>query len=143
MNNEDFVSYELALKLKELGFDYDCYYYYTKRYLDNVVVCLSSKESPADYNKMSGNVCSMPFLGQAQKWLRENWDLHIDVYPIADCSLDADGQVCEEWNYWTFDIMHVMSTRNIVEDEEQYGSYEEALSAGLSAALELIEQENK
>ena len=32
MNNEDYVSYELALKLKECGFDEPCDHYYTNGY---------------------------------------------------------------------------------------------------------------
>lgn len=145
--NEDYVSYELAKKLKECGFDEPCRHCYIvdKNTESNVEFTEYASKSKWNGARIGGlkypyKHISVPSLYAAQKWLREKWDLHIDVYPIADCSLDADGQVCEEWNYWTFDIMHVMSTRKIVEDEEQYGSYEEALSAGLSVALELIKK---
>lgn len=30
MNNEDFVTYEIAQTLKKAGFNYPCYFYYTK-----------------------------------------------------------------------------------------------------------------
>lgn len=136
--NEDYVSYELAVKLKECGFDEPCDHYYNGH---------GNLNRYADTDRINRNTnghhtpsCSAPTLAHAQKWLREKWDWHIDVSPAADCSLDADGQVCEEWNYWAFDIMHVISTRRIVESMEQYGSYEEALSAGISAAQELIKK---
>ena len=141
MNTDDYVSYPLALALKKAGFDYPCYFYYTRKDTpDDHVWSTTSEEAPIDYNRSVYAGCSMPTLAQAQKWLREKWDWHIDVFPAADCSLDADGQVCEEWNYWDFDIMHVISTRKIVESEERYDSFEQALSAGIAAALELIEK---
>lgn len=142
MNHEDYASYELAVKLKTCGFDEPCLTFYDANKE------LGRALDPDNFNHLGEtyqgewftDTISAPTLWHAQKWLREKWDLHIDVYPVADCSLDADGQVCEEWNYWTFDIMHVMSTRKIVEDKEQYGSYEEALTDGISTALELIKK---
>lgn len=141
--NEDYVSYELAVKLKACGFDEPCDYYYCA--FDNETDArfwnIHPAQSQNGFTNPNGKVIAdAPTLAHAQKWLREKWDWHIDVSPAADCSLDADGQVCEEWNYWAFDIMHVISTRRIVESMEQYGSYEEALSAGITVALELIKK---
>lgn len=151
MNNEDYCSYELSKALKACGFDEPCNYGYSvKMRLEPEVSFGEPKmvhsKAPKNYNDNRKGIekglsfCSAVPLWQAHKWLREKWDLHIDVYPVADCSLDADGNVCEEWNYWTYDIMHVISTRKIVEDEEQYGSYEEALSEGIASVLELIKK---
>lgn len=147
--NEDYCSYELSKALKAAGFDEPCNYGYSVKIRLEPEVSFGNpkivhSKDPKNYNDNRKGIekglsfCSAPHIFHAQKWLREKWDLHIDVSPAADCSLDADGQVCEEWNYWAFDIMHVISTRRIVESMEQYGSYEEALSAGISAALELI-----
>lgn len=144
-NNQDYCSYELSKALKACGFDEPCDHCYAKT-SDSEYEFVQMTTS-RDYNKQRDGepsflspICSAVPLWHAQKWLREKWDWHIDVSPAADCSLDADGQVCEEWNYWAFDIMHVISTRRIVESMEQYGSYEEALSAGISAAQELIKK---
>lgn len=137
--NEDYVSYELAVKLKAAGFDEPCIAQWTCE-PDGKPILVGSTAFVFDNAQLKGRDVTAPLLYQAQKWLREKWDWHIDVSPTADCSLDADGQVCEEWNYWAFDIMHVISTRRIVESTDQYGSYEEALSAGISAALELIKE---
>ena len=145
-NNQDYCSYELSKALKACGFDEPCDHYYAydeESKIKHLLISASPSEWDWNYAELPEFVhpeCSAPLLFHAQKWLREKWDWHIDVSPAADCSLDADGQVCEEWNYWAFDIMHVISTRRIVESMEQYGSYEEALSAGISAAQELIKK---
>lgn len=139
METTDFCSYELSKRLKDCGFDEPCIAQWACE-PNGKPILVGSTAFVFSNAELKGRDVTAPLLFHAQKWLRENWDLHIDVYPIADCSLDADGQVCEEWNYWTFDIMHVISARKIVENEEQYGSYEEVLSAGISAALELIKK---
>lgn len=122
--NEDYCDYKLSLALKAAGFDYGCYYYYTKRYSDNAVVCLYSKESPTDYNKMPGAICSMPTLWQAQKWLREKHRLHILV----------DFDLYGKWYYKLFPIGGCC----VDEGNSGYTTNEAALSAGILAALDLI-----
>lgn len=146
MTHEDYVSYPVALALKKAGFDWPCDHYYCA-FDDEADVQFWSIRPAQSQNRLQppkdAVVADAPTLWQAQKWLREKWDWHIDVFPAADCSFDADGQICEEWNYWDFDIMHVISTRQIIESEERYDSYEEALSAGIAAALELIEKKGE
>ena len=139
METTDYCSYELSKVLKAAGFDEPCIAQWACE-PDGKPILLGSTAFVFSNAELKGRDVTAPLLFHAQKWLREKWDLHIDVFPVADCSLDADGQVCEECNYWTFDIMHVISTRKIVEDEEQYGSYEEALSEGIKSALELIKK---
>ncbi|MDE6346441.1 MAG: hypothetical protein K2L55_07220 [Muribaculaceae bacterium] len=145
MNPEDYVSYPIALALKKAGFDWKCDHYYTpeiysEKYIEYPMLLWEKTAINSNDIIYEGERFSAPTLWQAQKWLREKWDLHIDVFPAGDCSFDADGHICEEWNYWNFDIMHVVSTRKIIESEERYDSFEEVLSAGIAAALELIEK---
>lgn len=141
MTNEDFVSYEIAAKLKELGFDQPCYFYYTKEDApDECVWHTTSEEAPIDYNRSVYAGCSMPTLSQAQKWLRDEWNIHIDACVFGDCSEDADGKVADEWTFWAFDIYNTESGRQIVDDDEEYDNYESALSSGIKAALKLIEE---
>lgn len=136
METTDYCDYKLSIALKACGFDEPC---------GKSLKIIPGTERE-EWDEEECQWCTVQdieyypkiSLWQAQKWLREKWDLHIDVYPIAGYMFDADDQICEEWNYWTFDIVHVMSTRKIVVDEEQYGSYEEALTEGIKSALELI-----
>lgn len=69
MNNEDFVTYRQAVKLKELGFDWETYAHYHFNKIDG----LPDKYPDVtfdNYNCSSLEMYSAPTLSQAQKWLR-------------------------------------------------------------------------
>ena len=65
---KEFVTYELAVKLKALGFDEECLSYYFNKQL--------SFGSKTAY----GEVVEAPLYQQAFRWFREKYKLH---YPIA------------------------------------------------------------
>ena len=65
---KEFVPYELAVKLKALGFDEECLSYYFNKQLS-----FGSKTS-------YGEVVEAPLYQQAFRWFREKYKLH---YPIA------------------------------------------------------------
>ena len=65
---KEFVTYELAVKLKALGFDEECLSYYFNKQLS-----FGSKTS-------YGEVVEAPLYQQAFRWFREKYKLH---YPIA------------------------------------------------------------
>ena len=65
---KEFVPYELAVKLKKLGFDEECLSYYFNKQL--------SFGSKTAY----GEVVEAPLYQQAFRWFREKYKLH---YPIA------------------------------------------------------------
>ena len=144
MNPEDYVSYPLALALKKAGFDYPCYFYYTRKDSpDDHVYSTTSEEAPIDYNRSVYAGCSMPTLAQAQKWLRDRCGIHIDVCIYSDYSTDADGKVCDRWDFWGFDLYAVSGGEMMEDGDGMYDSYEQTLSAGIAAALELIEKKGK
>ena len=66
--NKEFIPYELAVKLKALGFDEECLSYYFNKQLS-----FGSKTS-------YGEVVEAPLYQQAFRWFREKYKLH---YPIA------------------------------------------------------------
>lgn len=140
MNPDDYVSYPLALALKKAGFDAPCYFYYTRKDApDDHVWSTTSEEAPIDYNRSVYAGCSMPTLAQAQKWLREEWGIHVNVCIYSDYSTDADGKVCDRWDFWGFDLYAVSGGAMMEDGDGEYDTYESALSAGIAAALELIE----
>ncbi len=144
MTPEDYVSYPLALALKKVGFDYPCYFYYTRKDSpDDHVYSTTSEEAPIDYNRSVYAGCSMPTLAQAQKWLRDRCGIHIDVCIYSDYSTDADGKVCDRWDFWGFDLYAVSGGEMMEDGDGMYDSYEQTLSAGIAAALELIEKKGK
>lgn len=138
MNDEDFVSYEIAVKLKKLGFDWPCYHFYQcyddgrhKLHRNCCKGNLNILDRNVEIFLKTGFVYSAPTLTQAQKWLRER-GLCVSVYP-SPFSEDIDGEYAykvyqfkdyEEWN------------DPCAEYAKDYNS---ALSAGIETALKLIE----
>ena len=160
MNPEDYVSYPIALALKKAGFDWECDHFYEHRLDPNKARISASgvygewKNIDAfkhNFNAIDDNRheqlliphCSAPTLWQAQKWLREEWGIHINVCIYSDYSTDADGKVCDRWDFWGFDLYAVSGGKQIEDGDGEYDSYESALSAGIAAALELIEKEGE
>lgn len=138
MNNEDYVSYELALKLKACGFDEPCDYGYSvKMRLEPEVSFGEPKmvhsKDQKNYNDNRKGIekglsfCSAPTLWQAQKWLREKG--------IA-VSVQANEIQGELW--YSADIITTKGINELVDGGFDYMEYEAALSAGIASALELI-----
>jgi hypothetical protein len=65
--NKEFVTYELALALKELGFDEECLSYYFNKQL--------SFGSRTSY----GEVVEAPLYQQAFRWFREKYNLFYEI----------------------------------------------------------------
>jgi hypothetical protein len=66
---DEFVPYELASKLKQLGFDEPCMRYYSKD--GSLITRLTQQEE-----------CSAPLFQQAFRWFREEHDLHYQLVPF-------------------------------------------------------------
>lgn len=98
---EDFVTFEIAKKLKEKGFNEPCYKYYQKGVLD-------SDDCWNRYNKGTADRCSAPTISQVLKWLREEKDIFIELEYInqEECGctiiLQETGDLIAEWNWDKF-----------------------------------------
>lgn len=149
MTPEDYVSYPLALALKKVGFDEPCHYGYSvKMRLEPEISFGEPKmvqsKTPKNYNDNRKGItkglefCSAVPLWQAQKWLREK-GIHISVNPYMGYDIDADGALYNEYPSWGFELMGVASAEFMNDAGGNHTSYETALSAGIAAALELIE----
>lgn len=82
---EEFVSYELALQLKELGFDEKCFDYYLPngRAISEVLKGFPDAEkfnSKTNTLYKSG-IISRPLWQQAFEWFRESYDLISFITP--------------------------------------------------------------
>lgn len=144
--NKDYVSYELAKKLKSAGFDEPCDYCYITQYGTSWCIfergLLPGKwnseeaDSPNDpYQYMSA-----PTLAHAQKWLREKKRIAINViahdtsdwyregkYHWEEAYLPNFSREGRQWADWFIYGEHPL-----------FDTYEEALSDGLSQMLGLI-----
>lgn len=129
MKNE-FITYEQAVSLKELGFDEPCFGYYLKG--KNELNIGFIKEDRI-YNDTSNGNCLIgygksliytPSYSQAFRWFRDNYDLKAYIIPIE--YLDGT-QETYQWNI--FNECH--------SGVEQF-TYEEAESACLDKLIEIV-----
>lgn len=129
MNNEDYVSYELAKKLKECGFAEPCDHYYTKEDAPDGTAWIVPTTDREDFNADSDcpfckPLCSAPTLAQAQKWLREAKGIDVEIRVCI-----VDGKKGYE--------AYVIPPYSLTPAQRDY---ESALSAGIATALELIKK---
>ena len=86
--NEDFIPFELAVKLKEKGFDEPCYgYYHCNGGNDSFELC---GNGDCDFlNSKNKHRIAAPTIPQVLKWLREEKKIVISIFPHP-CGWQAD-----------------------------------------------------
>ena len=123
MLEKDFVPYEEALALKELGFDEPCNTCYDK--LEMVASYGASVFDYKNYNT-SGYMVSRPTFSQAFRWFREKHNLN----PlIAFCEYAIESE--NAWKY-TLD-----NPTKILMWDGKFNTYEEAELACLKKLIEI------
>ena len=71
---KEFVPYEIALELKELGFDEECFGYYS--FSEKITLKSCFNRTPII---LSGKKCSIPLYSQVFRWFREKHNLESHV----------------------------------------------------------------
>ena len=118
------VTFQIAKKLEEKGFDWDT----SEMFERNILACRYDD-------------CRKPTISQVLKWLREEKKIFIAVLVITDCSNDADNSICEEWSFWSFSVINLNDGSTLYDDFEkidciEYQSYEESALAGIEYVLD-------
>jgi hypothetical protein len=95
MKNE-FIPYEQALELKELGFDEECFGYYDidNGYTSGYAFCYSNVKSQLE----SG--CSAPLYQQAFRWFREKHILDFGIAKIYNGTDNYHYHINLEWQFF-------------------------------------------
>jgi hypothetical protein len=112
---KEFVTYEQALALKELGFDEPCFGYYD--------------EGGNLYTEMV-EVLKAPLYQQAFRWFREKHKLHSWVQPMY-----------EDQNFYVFVLARpndFMIPKDINWEGDEYLNHEEAENACIDMLIEII-----
>lgn len=125
METTDYVSYDVALALKKCGFDESCYSKWAVE-PDGKPFLMGSCLAEFVSSECKGRDVLAPFIWQAQKWLREKKQLAIIVGMTR----------FDDWFYGIYDNCG----KCLKDDGTQRYSYEQALSAGIMAAVELIKE---
>ena len=130
MTHEDYVSFEQAKALKELGFDWEVVKGYSHFPGEKIKSCNFQEEN---VNKIYSKWCfAAPTLDQAQKWLRNVKKTYLlidyEKWFTKPFSLEIYKEVGEK-------IIHKCY-------QNGFQTYEEAISAGIDKALEILKQQN-
>jgi hypothetical protein len=124
---KEFVPFELAVKLKQIGFDEPC----IKFYWEDGMFFRGYQEA---FNHNKYDTISAPLFQQAFRWFREKYDLHslIGIYPNT-----------KEW-YSSYQDLNWSGKEtldfNKTEDRSiRFETYEEAEIACLDKLIEIVE----
>jgi hypothetical protein len=82
--NKEFIPYEEALALKELGFDEPCFAGYSEDE-HGIMLCLMNILSDGLLNNPEDEHCEClaPLYQQAFRWFRENYKLHSTITSVS------------------------------------------------------------
>jgi hypothetical protein len=117
---KEFVPYELALRMKRLGFKENCLGTYKKEKL--IITRISISES----NMLKLEDCPAPLFSQAFRWFREEYDLHHVIHHFTHKKGTDEAYLAEVGK--ADDIFSYCKT------------YEEAELACLEKLIEIVEQ---
>jgi hypothetical protein len=120
--NKEFVPYELALALKQLGFDEPCFAFYDESlYFPNQYGTFCNQ-------KLDASSCSAPTYSQAFRWFRDKHNLR--------CQINYIGGLINKTTWWDISVIGHYNT-DPKEWEMKYQPYEEAELACLKKLIEI------
>jgi len=125
---KEFIPYEQALSLKELGFDEPCfgYYEYSKKFLITDSVFYTNSE-------LKNNGITTPLYQQAFRWFREKYNLF--------CEIKIDRTTEPKFCFDIFQYEHFGNYEKIeVEEWYLYRTQEEVELECLKTLIEIIKQ---
>ena len=123
--NEDFVTYELAVKLKERGFN--CMYpiaMYNERGVFHELYTSVGNMQYYDYDDFDERDTIAPTISQVLTWLREEKKIYLEIVIVVDAEY-----MCDIYKINPRPIECLGST-------EYFKTYEQAALAGVNYCLE-------
>jgi hypothetical protein len=124
---KEFVSYELALKLKELGFKERCLTYYGE---DKPMIYDGVTIHGWDHNTSFLNWTSRPTFSQAFRWFRDEHGVSVYVSPLEEGSA---------FYHMIYTNINVPYSNRICSLPSKWNTYEEAELACLDKLIEIVE----
>ena len=122
---KEFIPYEQALELKELGFDEPCFARYDPL---KVLVTISRPQNNSYYKGSVPSFLAAPIFSQAFRWFREKHQLHSTITSISQES-------------WQWHITKPGESLGKLYDEDFY-TYEEAELACLKKLIEIVKKKS-
>ena len=129
--NMEFVTFEIAKKLKEKGFKEQCLAYYTKdsNFYYNSSYGLDVEDAFKSFNSRPNHICGKridtPTISQVLKWLREEKKLHVSIMTF----MFKAG--------WCYEVIRIGDSPALVASHSNsYNTYEESALAGIEYVLD-------
>ncbi len=133
--SEEFITYEQALALKELGFDEECMAGYDKE--DNTLYIAYLINAGVQFN--SHYYDKAPLKQQVFRWFREKHNiLHTSVFPLKITASDKEG-----YRYSWEIIINEQEEWVVDESPLGYYTYEEAENACIDKLISICKQQDK
>lgn len=125
---KEFIPYEQALALKELGFDEACMFTHT----DNLIQYCPHHLSNTNLKPFKENPISAPLYQQAFRWFREKYDIHGEPF--------YKGGLTKQTSWYDYKIY---STIDWVDNnsKQQWKTSEEAELECLKKLIEIVKNE--
>ena len=135
--NDDFAPFELAVKLKEKGFNEKCLLHYesTGGFYSNSIDTYDRPNQELDYSDFqrcynNGNSIGFidaPAISQVLKWLRKKHFIHISTKPYP----------CEDGIMWMYEIRKFSEyISTVVKNKTGFIKEEQAALAGIEYVLD-------
>jgi hypothetical protein len=122
--NKEFIPYELALELKELGFDEYCFAWYDSE--DQEILNYDNTRNSCGW--LNGNDCTAPTYSQAFRFFREKYGLNSHIHQ-------------EKRNNYSYCCGQGYSDE--IDGYQDFDTYEEAELACLKKLIEIVKGGNK
>lgn len=157
MITEDYVSFETAKLLKEKGFKHWCYKSYGDAVYHKGVPISFDEECDlksegledeieyveggylydfgCDNRKEEAKVWAAPTLWVAMKWLREVYNIIIDVSPLSFNTKGSESFICNNWVFTLWENGNPIVSQ-FYGNQTAYPNYEEACEAAIKCGLE-------
>ena len=133
--SKNFIPYDLALELKELGFDEECLALYQSNHNNKPFININNKInieallSGKIKNEGIQYLIKAPLYQQAFRWFREKYMLSGEIYIFK--------------NIWNFDIEDINNSIQLyTSDITSYSTYEEAELECLVKLIEIAKEQN-
>ena len=131
---KQFVTYEIALKLKELGFDEKCFGFWYVSQINNSCIELRHgmcifKSTSIELSKYPKNVLA-PLWQQVIDWFREKQNICINIEPIT----------FDDEPTYIFEIINLKNGRLLNNINNSFTDTNEVREQAILEALELIAQ---
>ena len=145
LTNKDYCDYDTCVALEELGFREPTLTHYIENYPNNLIYHYCDDACVKDcYKRVRSRdgVFGAPTLYEAQKWLREEKKIHIEVYACAGGYM---WELCKAYETNTFSGGTTIYTPNDVNnpklnDAGRYNDFESCLSDGIKEIIKILKE---